>query len=196
MGLLRRRRRPPVVHPPGIWRIHVPADPGAVRSRLDAHRRITPGAAGTVAVASAGGWSTVVVTGPHHPWAVHNLTLWLVDGPGGGDLILVAERCGDRPGYWLSDDPEPDVLSGADETGAVGVVRVPDHAVVRERPGDRRPPLPGEALAARGVPLTLRSATTGEPAGAALEDPGGDLNPTLATTHRRRSDLGADPWAW
>ncbi len=192
MGLFKRKRREPVVHPVGVWRIHCAADQPSVVARLQAYADL--GGSGDpveLQLDTAEGWATVVLRGPLHPWAPHQLAMWLLDGPD-ARVVMVAEPAGTRPGYWLVDDAHDSWMSGYDDTGTAVTVDVPSNEVVRGDALDHPPRTATEVLRAFGVPAGLWTTTGTVGIALTLEDPQHDLNPTLEATHTTRDGMAQD----
>lgn len=181
-----------------MWRIHVDAPRDVVQHRLEAYEDIVAERdPAPVGLADAGDWTTVVIAGRHHPWAPHNLTLWLLDTGQDDITVTVADGADGQVGYWLSDDPRDSWLSGYDERGAAITVRVPDNAWVVGDEIHHPPATPRQLLVDLGVPPALHDV----PAPAdeddadhtvSLEDPGPDLNPALEPVFPTREAMARD----
>ncbi len=153
---------------------------------------------------TAQGWTTVVLRGRLHPWAAHNLTLWLVDIPD-ARVLLTVDATSYQAGYWLAEDPVDSWLSGYDDGGTALSVNVPDNSMVLGDPSDLVLPDPGatgiegrrdhqvrsldQALHGLGVPSELHTTAGEDPWPLRLEDPGHDLNPANAATFRTREAM-------
>ncbi|MCZ7525290.1 MAG: hypothetical protein M5U14_02200 [Acidimicrobiia bacterium] len=191
MGLFSRRREPPAPRPPVHRRLLVAAGPEAVESRL----REYDGIAGPkvpeapLTARTAGGWTSLELPPDAHPWAFHNLAMWLLDL---ADVVAVSGSDGTRAGYWLVNDSHSDWLSGYDDSGNPITVEVPTNEVVRGDALDHPARTLRDVLTEHGVPSALHRDGGGDPTGivaAKLEDPGRDCNPANEQTAKSRQHL-------
>lgn len=199
MGLFRRQPKQPRVHPEVHRTLFVAAEPVAVAAAVARHDDLqSKHAAELVAgVRHEAGWTALDLPSPLHPWAFHDLAMWLLDT---ANVLAVSGPVGAEAGYWLVNDEVGDWLSGYDDRGAALTVEVPmGHTVRGDDPG-HPPRTNAQIAAALGVPSGLAGGggTTGEPLALRLEDPGHDLNPDVEATVKNRKRLAArsfDPTA-
>lgn len=178
-----------MVHPERMRRIHVSAPREVVQARLDEYdRRSGGGEPAEVRLASTGGWTTVVLPGRIHPWAFHDLVLWLVDIPD-ADVVAVAEVGEGQIGYWLIDDEHDSWLSGYDDRSESLSVNVPDNGLVVGDDLAHPPATPTQTLVDHGVPTDLHYADGDETRTVRLEDPQHELNPGFEATFATRAKM-------
>ena len=189
MGLFSRRAKEPVAHPRVKRTVHVMANREAVNGHLDGYAKVMGRHARDldVDVWSSGDWLRLDLPADGvHPWELHNLAYWLLEL---GDVVAVSGPSPQLHGYHLTraDDPN-DLLVGWTDASEPMTVHVPGNDIVRPDP---EVPAPArttrDALGAAGIPqagwvevggIVVRS-----------EDPGHDLNPSMAATKRSRKDL-------
>lgn len=189
MGLFSRKKKPPIEHPVRTARIHVHADAAAVRAGCDTYARIAGRCEPTAAVlAEADGWTTVVIDAAVHPWAIHNLTLWLL-GETDATVLCVVDPADGHHGYWVENDPTDNWLAGHRDDGVPITIDVPDNAWVIGDPVPVPAATRAQALDQRGVPGPLHAATEGETVSLPLEDAQHDLNPGSTATFDDRSRM-------
>lgn len=191
MGLFSRHREPPPPRPHVRRRVLVAAEPKMVEARLRDYDGIAGAKVPHVALRArtADGWTSLELPADTHPWAFHNLAMWLL---GLADVVAVAGSDGTHAGYWLVNDSHSDWLSGYDDSGNPITVEVPMNDVVRGDSLDHPPRTLRDVLTERGVPAPLHGEGGGDPAGdvvAKLEDPGRDLNPSNEQTAKSRKHL-------
>ncbi len=183
MGLFSKRQREPIAHPAAERVIYVEAARPAVAGRLDAYSGLSSpkhAVERSIDVSSSGSWTAVRLPAIVHPWQLHNLAYWLLDGT--SQMVATASACADHPAYWLVDDPElPDALCGWDEQGGGWTVWVPCNMINR---GDDVP-----VARAISMPSGFHEWA---PYPVLLEDPGHEMNPANESTAKRSQLAAAD----
>ncbi len=191
MGLFSRRTKEPVVHPTVERAIHVRSTRESLDQHLDGYAKIMGRHARDLDVRlwSSGEWLRLDLPADGvHPWELHNLAYWLLEI---GDVLATSGPSPQLHGYHLvrADHPN-DFLEGWTDASEPMTVHVPGNDVVRPDP---EVPAPArttrDAMGAASIPehgwveigpVVVRS-----------EDPGHDLNPSMAATKRSRKSLRA-----
>lgn len=185
MGLFSKKKAEPVVHPEVKRCIWLRASPDDVIGHLTEYSGLqSPKHADEhqVMVTAAGGWVTVDLPAHLHPWAFHNLAFWLLDTPGGDDLVAASGAAPTHPGYRLVRDPEiADSLCGVDDVGNGWTVLVPTNDIVR-----------GEAVPAEATQTQPTASGGSIPVALLIEDPGRHMNPANQATEPNRKRLSVD----
>ncbi|MEM9033035.1 MAG: hypothetical protein AAGA99_09090 [Actinomycetota bacterium] len=189
MGFFRRSKPEPIVHPAVARTIYVEADRAALTPHVEGYAGIMGRRARTIEVdlRGSGPWIRLdLQVDGVHPWEFHNLAYWLLEI---GRVVAVSGPSPTHDGYHLvrADDAN-DLLEGWTDGGEPLAIHVPGNDVVRPDPAVPGPPQTAdEVLEVSHVP-ELGWTDLGA-IDVRTDDPGRNLNPTLAATKRRRADL-------
>lgn len=193
MGFFSKKQRTEIVHPDVDRRIFVRCSRGLIESHLPAYDEImgprVPSA--PIPTATEDDWTVLVMPRRIHPWAFHNLAMWMLDAEqDGAEIALRAENTAEHVGYWLvHDDEVGDWLCGRADSGRPISVQVPDNAWVWDDAVPVEAATFAQVASGLSIPASLLAGTPAASLTARFDDVAHDLNPLLEASYKSRDRM-------